>query len=159
LGEVCEIVKGTSYSQNDLTSSQGIRIMRGGNINKITHNLDLLNNDVYVNQKLFSSAKQVHKNDIIITSTNDIDNIAKCAFVNKDVDNAQIGAFLRIVRISESLNAKYVFFIFASAFYETYIQCCVSGTVSSLLNIRDEYINNLKIPLPPLKEQEKIVKI
>ncbi|MDL0110109.1 restriction endonuclease subunit S, partial [Campylobacter felis] len=158
LGDICEIVSGTSYSKDDL-SDEGIRILRGGNINKNTQNLDLLSNDVIVKEKLLNEEKSIQQGDIVITGTNDISNIAKCAFANAHLKNTQIGAFLRIIRIAKEQNAKYIFYIVASGFYEKYIQSCVSGTVSSLLNIKNEYIENFLIPLPPLCEQEHIVQI
>lgn len=157
LGDICEIVSGTSYSKDDL-SDEGIRILRGGNINKNTQNLDLLSNDVIVKEKLLNEEKSIQQGDIVITGTNDISNIAKCAFANAHLKNTQIGAFLRIIRIAKEQNAKYIFYIVASGFYEKYIQSCVSGTVSSLLNIKNEYIENFLIPLPPLCEQQEIVK-
>ncbi|MCR2109873.1 restriction endonuclease subunit S [Campylobacter upsaliensis] len=157
LGDICEIISGTSYSKDDL-SDEGIRILRGGNINKNTQNLDLLSNDVIVKEKLLNEEKSIQQGDIIITGTNDISNIAKCAFANAHLKNTQIGAFLRIIRIAKEQNAKYIFYIVASGFYEKYIQSCVSGTVSSLLNIKNEYIENFLIPLPPLCEQQEIVK-
>ncbi|WP_307983473.1 restriction endonuclease subunit S [uncultured Helicobacter sp.] len=157
LGDICEIISGTSYSKDDL-SDEGIRILRGGNINKNTQNLDLLSNDVIVKEKLLNEEKSIQQGDIIITGTNDISNIAKCAFANAHLKNTQIGAFLRIIRIAKEQNAKYIFYIVASGFYEKYIQSCVSGTVSSLLNIKNEYIENFLIPLPPLYEQQEIVK-
>ncbi|EOB4631248.1 restriction endonuclease subunit S [Campylobacter upsaliensis] len=157
LGDICEIVSGTSYGKDDL-SDGGIRILRGGNINKNTQNLDLLSNDVIVKEKLLNEEKSIQQGDIVITGTNDISNIAKCAFANAHLKNTQIGAFLRIIRIAKEQNAKYIFYIVASGFYEKYIQSCVSGTVSSLLNIKNEYIENFLIPLPPLCEQQEIVK-
>nr|WP_270966316.1 restriction endonuclease subunit S [Campylobacter upsaliensis] len=157
LGDICEIISGTSYSKDDL-SDEGIRILRGGNINKNTQNLDLLSNDVIVKEKLLNEEKSIQQGDIVITGTNDISNIAKCAFANAHLKNTQIGAFLRIIRIAKEQNAKYIFYIVASGFYEKYIQSCVSGTVSSLLNIKNEYIENFLIPLPPLCEQQEIVK-
>ncbi|EAK0472513.1 hypothetical protein YZ46_07300 [Campylobacter upsaliensis] len=157
LGDICEIVSGTSYGKDDL-SDDGIRILRGGNINKNTQNLDLLSNDVIVKEKLLNEEKSIQQGDIVITGTNDISNIAKCAFASENLANTQIGAFLRIIRIAKEQNAKYIFYIVASGFYEKYIQSCVSGTVSSLLNIKNEYIENFLIPLPPLCEQQEIVK-
>ncbi|EAK3772454.1 hypothetical protein B6H68_06775 [Campylobacter upsaliensis] len=157
LGDICEIVSGTSYGKDDL-SDEGIRILRGGNINKNTQNLDLLSNDVIVDEKLLNEEKSIQQGDIVITGTNDISNIAKCAFASENLANTQIGAFLRIIRIAKEQNAKYIFYIVASGFYEKYIQSCVSGTVSSLLNIKNEYIENFLIPLPPLCEQQEIVK-
>lgn len=157
LGEICEIISGTSYNKQDIRQN-GIRILRGGNINKITQEIDLKDDDVIVKKELLNETKNIRFGDILITSTNDISNIAKCGFVKENIDKTQIGAFLRIIRVKDNFLKKFIFYIIASEYYEKYIQKCVSGTVSSLLNIKNEYLNNFLIPLPPLDEQEFIVK-
>ncbi len=120
--------------------------------------MDIFTDDIVVQQHLLNKEKNIQFADIIITSTNDRANIAKCAFVEKEFSNTQIGAFLRIIRTHNKKLSKYIFYIFLSSFYEKYIQSCVSGTVESLLNIKNEYLQNFTIPLPPLKEQEFIAK-
>ena len=157
LGDIVEIVSGTSYGKGDITNN-GIRILRGGNINKISNKLDYFTDDVILNKRLFNKEKSIVEGDIIITGTNDISNIAKSAFAYKTLKNTQIGAFLRIVRSKDKKFSKYIFYIFLSIFYEKYIQSCVSGTVSTLLNVKNEYLENFIIPLPPLSEQQEIVR-
>ncbi|MBD5166264.1 MAG: hypothetical protein HDT12_00580 [Helicobacter sp.] len=158
LGDIVEIVSGTSYGKGDITNNNGIRILRGGNINKISNKLDYFTDDVILNKRLFNKEKSIVEGDIIITGTNDISNIAKSAFAYKTLKNTQIGAFLRIVRSKDKKFSKYIFYIFLSIFYEKYIQSCVSGTVSTLLNVKNEYLENFIIPLPPLSEQQEIVR-
>ena len=158
LGDIVEIVSGTSYGKGDITNNNGIRILRGGNINKISNKLDYFTDDVILNKRLFNKEKSIVEGDIIITGTNDISNIAKSAFAYKTLENTQIGAFLRIVRSKDKKFSKYIFYIFLSIFYEKYIQSCVSGTVSTLLNVKNEYLENFIIPLPPLSEQQEIVR-
>ena len=120
--------------------------------------LDLKGDDVFVVQNLQNDEKNVKRGDVVITGTNDLANIAKCAFANDDLTLTQIGAFLRIVRTNEPFLAKYVFYILSSYDYEKYLKVCVSGTVSTLLNVKNEYIENYLIPLPPLAEQQEIAK-
>ncbi|MCR2125156.1 restriction endonuclease subunit S [Campylobacter upsaliensis] len=156
LGDICEIVSGTSYSKDDL-SDEGIRILRGGNINKNSHNIDLFADDVIIKQDLTNKEKQILKNDILmIASTGSKEIIGKSAFSDVALENTQIGAFLRIIRISKEQNAKYIFHNLISQIFATHIKSCAGGT--NILNIKNEYIENFLIPLPPLCEQQEIVK-
>lgn len=155
LGDIIEIISGTSYSKSDLTDN-GIRILRGGNIAKNSQFIQYFADDVMVKNNLANMDKTIKQNDIIITGTNDKENIAKCAIVKECKENTQIGAFLRIVRVKKPNLADYVFCIFSSNDYKKYLQSCVSGTVTSLLNVKNEYLENFLIPLPPLNEQEFI---
>ncbi|MEB2795870.1 restriction endonuclease subunit S [Campylobacter upsaliensis] len=156
LGDICEIISGTSYSKDDL-SDEGIRILRGGNINKNSHNVDLFADDVIIKQDLTNKEKQILKNDILmIASTGSKEIIGKSAFSDVALENTQIGAFLRIIRISKEQNAKYIFHNLISQIFATHIKSCAGGT--NILNIKNEYIENFLIPLPPLCEQQEIVK-
>ncbi|MCR2104113.1 restriction endonuclease subunit S [Campylobacter upsaliensis] len=156
LGDICEIISGTSYSKDDL-SDEGIRILRGGNINKNSHNIDLFADDVIIKQDLTNKEKQILKNDILmIASTGSKEIIGKSAFSDVALENTQIGAFLRIIRISKEQNAKYIFHNLISQIFATHIKSCAGGT--NILNIKNEYIENFLIPLPPLCEQQEIVK-
>ena len=156
LGDICEIISGTSYSKDDL-SDEGIRILRGGNINKNSHNIDLFADDVIIKQDLTNKEKQILKNDILmIASTGSKEIIGKSAFSDVALENTQIGAFLRIIRIAKEQNAKYIFHNLISQIFATHIKSCAGGT--NILNIKNEYIENFLIPLPPLCEQQEIVK-
>lgn len=114
--------------------------------------------DVIIKQDLTNKEKQILKNDILmIASTGSKEIIGKSAFSDVALENTQIGAFLRIIRISKEQNAKYIFHNLISQIFATHIKSCAGGT--NILNIKNEYIENFLIPLPPLKEQKEITQI
>lgn len=153
LGECISIISGTSYDKKDV-SSNGIRILRGGNIQENV--VSSCEDDVYLPQEYFDEEKQIKKNDIlIVASTGSKTVIGKPGFVENDFDNTQIGAFLRIVRPISSMVYGYLKIIFMSEYYRNHIRTKAQGT--NINNVKQEYITDLLIPLPPLAEQKRIV--
>lgn len=153
LGECISIISGTSYDKKDV-SSNGIRILRGGNIQE--NEVSSCEDDVFLPQEYFDEEKQIKKNDIlIVASTGSKAVIGKTGFVENDFDNTQIGAFLRIVRPISSMLYGYLKIIFMSEYYRNHIRTKAQGT--NINNVKQEYVTDLIIPLPPLAEQKVIV--
>ena len=152
LGEIGEIIGGISYKKTDIVE-EGIRILRGGNIQN--SKILLLEDDIYISEKYKNENNNIKKGDIVIVaSTGSSLLIGKSGFVNQNFENIQIGAFLRIIRNREEL-CNFMKIIFESDFYKTYIRNLAKGT--NINNIKNEYLINFFIPLPPLAEQHRIV--
>ena len=66
-----------------------------------------------------------------------------------------IGAFLRICRPYRSEDSAYLRLLFQSVFYREHIRTSVQGT--NINNIKESYITDFIVPLPPLSEQKRIV--
>ena len=150
---IATIIAGTSFDKNDI-KDEGIRIIRGGNIQN--NKLQLRADDVFVPDYYEDSNKNLNKGDVIIVaSTGSKEAIGKPAIINYDYNNTQIGAFLRIVRTTNIKFSKYVGFVFTSNYYRNYIREKVRGM--AINNIKNEYILDMLIPLPPLEQQQLIV--
>ena len=107
-------------------------------------------------EKYYDTDKQIRKNDIIVVaSTGSKTVIGKAGYVDIDIFNTQIGAFLRIVRPLLGIIAPYLKLIFATEYYREHIRTQSQGT--NINNVKAEYITEFRIPLPPLAEQERIV--
>ena len=147
------LISGTSYKKDDVCSN-GIRILRGGNIQN--DRLVLNDDDVFVPIAYKENEKNIKEGDILIVgSTGSHKVIGKPAIVTQTIKDCQIGAFLRIVRPIASLIADYLHIIFISDYYREIIRSHVQGT--NIYNVRSEYIEDMLIPLPPLAEQKRIV--
>lgn len=153
MGDFIRIIGGTSYSKGDITK-QGIRILRGGNIQNTT--LVINDDDVFVSEKLIDSEKNIIYGDtIIVASTGSFTAIGKPAFIDGNYEYTQIGAFLRILRPYCVETAKYLRLIFMGDYYRKHLKSKVKGT--NINNIKSEYIDEMLVPLPPLAEQHRIV--
>ena len=129
--------------------------MRGGNINNF--NVSLEDDDVFLPDRYYDEEKQVKVNDIlIVASTGSKLAIGKAGFVIANLENTQIGAFLRIVRPLFEEFAEYIKTIFATNYYKEHILDSIRG--SNINNLKNEHISNLLIPVPPIEEQLRITK-
>ena len=154
MGEIGQIISGTSYQKNDIISKGTLRILRGGNIQN--NALILKNDDIFIQNKYTDIRKNVIFGDIIIVaSTGSTNSIGKPAFIDKDYTSTQIGAFLRIIRMILLPISKYISLIFQSEYYANYIQNSIKGT--NINNIKAEHLQRMVLSLPPLSEQQRIV--
>lgn len=153
LGSLLRVIGGISYDKGDVTNS-GIRILRGGNIQNMEVLLD--EDDVFLPKEYDDVEKHVLLGDIIVVaSTGSKAVIGKAGFVDREIPNTMIGAFLKICRSYFSAVNNYLRIIFDSEFYRKHIRDLSQGT--NINNVKASYITEFAIPLPPLSEQKRIV--
>ena len=155
LDDIIEIVSGTSFQKADITTpGTGLRILRGGNIQK--GDIVLCDDDVYISDQLINERANVKKGDIVIVaSTGSSELIGKAALSLQDYPRTQIGAFLRIIRPRSMELSDYLGIIFQSELYKNHIREVAKGT--NINNIKASYITEFIIPIPPLEEQQRII--
>ena len=153
LGEILSVIGGISYKKNDVTKN-GIRILRGGNIQD--SKIKKFDDDVFLPQTYYEDDKNVKIGDIlIVASTGSKTVIGKAGYVNCQMQNTMIGAFLRICRPYFNYLSNYLRYLFESSYYRKHIRDKSQGT--NINNIKESYITELLFPLPPLAEQKRIV--
>ena len=155
LGDIIYQIRGVSYKPNNiLTSKDGIRILRGGNIQD--GKLILENDDVFIEKEIIKQEQLVKKGDIVITaSTGSIKAIGKNTYIKNDILNTAFGAFLKVVRSNKNINSDLLGHFFQTRNYKKYIEDNVQGV--NINNIKNEHIDSILFPLPPLEEQKRIV--
>lgn len=153
LGDLLYVLNGVSYDKAEVVPN-GVRILRGGNIQNGKIIPD--NSDVFLPQTYYDYERNLQQNDIVIVaSTGSKSVIGKAGFVLENMPNTQIGAFLRLLRPISPKIAEYLRLIFSSEFYRQHIRDSVSGI--NINNIKNEYVTEFLVPLPPLSEQNRIV--
>ena len=152
LGEVCEIIRGVTYDKTLQTTQETNNIiLTADNITlKNTFEISKL---IYLNENFNGDKNKIlRKNDIFICfSSGSLKHIGKVAFIDKDT-NYYAGGFMGILR--SKLNAKFIFHSIANDDFKQKLENSATG---SNINNLSNNISNLQIPLPPLKEQEKII--
>jgi len=157
IGTISEIIRGVSYKKNEASSSyseHSIYILRGGNIQdgRIDFETD---DNVYVKSHLVNPKQYIQKDDVVIVgSTGSKKLIGKAGIAEDKLANVSFGAFLMLLR-TYTVNSKYHSYFFQTAYYRNTISELAGGV--NINNIRKEHLENLKFPLPPLPEQERIV--
>ena len=153
LGELIRVIGGVSYKKGAVCSS-GIRILRGGNIQSMK--IIISDDDVFLPFDYEESEKQIRTGDIlIVASTGSKTVIGKAGYVDREYPNTMIGAFLRICRPIYMPTVKYLRCLFDTDFYRRHIRELSQGT--NINNVKESYITEFVIPLPPLSEQKRIV--
>ncbi len=150
-------VRGVSYGGNDSIDNPKdgyLSVLRSNNINEGSINF---NNLKYVPNKFIKPTQLLRKGDILITaSTGSIKVIGKNGAIEKDY-NGSFGAFCKVVRPLETINSDYLKHFFQTNYYRKTIRGVING--ANINNIKNEHLDNLKIPLPSLKTQKKIATI
>lgn len=82
--------------------------------------------------------------------------MGKAAPLKEDFEGS-FGAFCKVVRPHKDINPGYIAHYFRTPTYRRKISKLATGI--NINNLRNEHIDNLEIPLPPLDEQRRIVAI
>ncbi|WP_282071362.1 restriction endonuclease subunit S [Polaribacter atrinae] len=158
VGDISEIIRGITYNKlqaKPFKENDDYLVLRGGNIQdgKITTETKDV---VYVESNLVKDVQQIKKGDVVIVgSTGSKRLIGKAGIAKEDFKEISFGAFLMLIRPSKLIEASLFDYYFISDNYRNVIRDLAGGV--NINNIRREYITNLKFPLPPLAEQQRIV--
>lgn len=157
LKEHIKQIRGIAYGGNDAIDSPKenyLPVLRSNNIGEGKLNFKDL---VYVPSSLIKEGQKLTKGDILITaSTGSIKVIGKNGAIVENYDGS-FGAFCKVVRPKKSVHPDYLKHFFQSNYYRKTIQSVING--ANINNIKNEHIDDLEIPLPPLPTQQKIAEI
>jgi len=149
-----DLIKGISYKKEESRKKpeKGYKpILRSNNINYNLNFYDL----VYVPEDKIEPSQFIKSGDIIFAMSSGSKNlVGKSAQSSKDYD-VSFGAFCGLLRISKLLNYKYIGLFFKSNKYRKYISNISKGT--NINNLKRDHILQIKVPLPPINEQNRIV--
>jgi type I restriction enzyme S subunit len=112
---------------------------------------------VYVSKERYMQDTniQLKEGDILITKDG---TIGKIAYVDKLPQQATLNSGIFVVRpVNSAYDPSYMFWIMQSKFFNVFMNILKAGSTISHLYQRD--FVNFEFPIPPLEEQQKIVKI
>jgi type I restriction enzyme, S subunit len=157
IAEVAEQIRGVSYGKADVIDrpAEGfLPVLRANNITDDGLKLDDL---VYVRADKVSAKQQVRSGDIVIAaSSGSISVVGKAAQAEDDL-NMGFGAFCKVVRPSPKVHARYIGHFFKTQDYRRRMSALAAG--ANINNLKNEHIDEIAIPLPPLEEQKRIAAI
>lgn len=158
IGDLCEQIRGVSYSKDDARRSPAsgyLPVLRANNIREDGLNFDDL---VYVPERCVGAKQLLRQGDIVVAaSSGSIDVVGKAAQCSNDFRGG-FGAFCKVLRPSSpKADPAYIAHFFRTPAYRRTVSALAAG--ANINNLRNEHLDDLTIPLPPLPEQRGIAAI
>ncbi|MDX9692229.1 MAG: restriction endonuclease subunit S [Acholeplasmataceae bacterium] len=158
LSDLVEINTGLNFKkEQQLMHSQGIRVLRGGNIVDDTYNFS--DSDIFVPQNIIKVTQLLRNGDIITPSVTSLENIGKCALVENDYHDVVCGGFVFNFRpkINNVIFSRYLHKVLLSDYIKKEFQSRTNKSGQAFYNLGKVRISNVMIPIPPFKEQKRII--
>ncbi len=155
-GEVCNFERGITFpasAKEPFKTPNNIACLRTANVQEEVDLSDLL----YISRKFIINKpeKLIKDNDIIISTANSRELVGKTSFVHCVSDSMTFGGFIGVVR-ANNIDSKYLFYFLRHCFITKQF-ASQSTQTTNIANITSATIDNLRIPIPPLNEQRRIV--
>ena len=154
LGDYISLIRGVSYSPKDVgddSNSDYLPVLRANNIHDDMLNFDDL---VYVHISKINNTQLIKSGDILVcASSGSKQLVGKSARATQDYQGS-FGAFCKLVRTHDCIDSKYLGHYFGSEIYRRNISDLAQG--ANINNLRNEHIENILLPLPPLDVQRRI---
>ena len=157
LAQIATVVRGVTFDKtqvSDLPGKETVPILRAGNIQtSLLTDSDL----VYVSTKLVTASQRMKRGDLAICmSSGSPAIVGKTAHLENDW-NGSVGAFCAIVRFDTNVQHRFGSYWFRSPAFFQWRDSNAKG--ANIQNLRRSDLESLSIPVPPLAEQERIVKL
>ena len=155
--ELAEQLRGVSYGKSDASSTPRpgyLPVLRAGNITEDGLTFDDL---VFVPAERVSAKQKIRRNDVVIAaSSGSLDVVGKAARALDDYEGG-FGAFCKILRPGPDVNPAYFAHFFRTQQYRQRVSSLAAGV--NINNLRNEHLDEIKIPIPSLRMQWRIAKI
>ena len=153
LGEVGEFVRGGNFQKKDFLDS-GFACIHYGQI--YTHyGIWADKTKTFISPELAKKQKIANKNDIVMAITSEnVEDVCKCTAWLGD-EPVAVGGHSTIIKHNQ--NAKFLSYYFHSNYFANFKPKIAQGV--KVMEVYPKNLAKVEIPLPPLDEQERIVRI
>jgi type I restriction enzyme S subunit len=157
VGDLAEQVRGVTYSKEDAstTPQRGyLPVLRAGNI---TDDGLVFNGLVFVPSERISNKQKVRRHDVVVAaSSGSLDVVGKTAAAQADF-NGGFGAFCKVLRPNSKVHPGYFAQFFKTQDYRRRVSALAAG--ANINNLRNEHLDEMQIPLPPVVDQRRIAEM
>ena len=157
VSDVCDQIRGVSFSGDDAVSKAQdgyLAVLRANNITEGGLSFDDL---TFVPAARISEKQLVRSGDVVIAaSSGSLSVVGKAAPALTDL-HMGFGAFCKVLRPNPKVAPAYFAHYFKTRDYRQKISSLAAG--ASINNLRNEHLDDLQFPLPPIEEQRSIAAI
>ena len=156
LGQLCELVRGVTYTKSNEVEADGHEILRANNIDSATFRLNLADIKRISTSVRLDYNKKLRANDIFICmASGSKEHIGKVAFIPEDTDYF-FGGFMGAVRCKlELIEPRYLFGQLRHQKFNEFLRNRIAG--ANINNLNAGILGEYQIPLPPLEVQRELV--
>lgn len=158
LGIVAQSRSGLTFRPGDLvpkSAADAVACFRTSNVQAELETHDLL----YLPQRLVGEGDLLQAGDIVVSTANSAELVGKCALVPQLNYRATIGGFVAALRPNPKfLNPEFLYHWMSSDTAQRRLRSLARQT-TNISNLPPSEMARAMIPLPPLKEQERIVTV
>ncbi len=153
--DVCEFVRGLTYSKSDEVEFSKNAVLRATNIDLNSNRLNLTDIRYIKDSVNVKADKKVKVNDILIcTASGSKSHLGKVALIEEPLDMA-FGGFMGVLRTKPNINPKFLFAFFKSDIFLKHVFNIGDG--ANINNLKFSQIEDLEFNLPSLPTQQRIV--
>ncbi|MEO1716408.1 MAG: restriction endonuclease subunit S [Planctomycetota bacterium] len=153
--EIAELVRGVTYKKEQARDESGpglVPLLRANNIN---HRLLLNDQLVYVPVDVVKDSQRLRPNDVVLAmSSGSKSVVGKSARFHGAEETFTFGAFCGVLRPSPDIDSTYFALALQSPVYRRYVSTVAAGV--NINNLRRAHLEDYRIPVPPLVEQQAI---
>lgn len=157
VGDVAEQLRGVTFSKADAVSAprEGyVALLTAGNIQD--GRLD--SSDLtYVPASKVSEKQHLRPKDVVICASSGSLRVVGKAAQNDGRFSGSFGAFLKVLRPGPNVEPRYFAHFFQTPTYRRTVSALAAG--ANINNLKNEHLNELALPLPPIPEQRRIAAI
>lgn len=156
LGEVAKFIRGVTFKPADKVNSEdGVPVMRTKNVQASLEFSDVIR----IPASLVKEDRYLRVGDTLVSTANSWNLVGKCCWVPELTEPTAIGGFVSALRAtSEQLLPRYLYYWFNSYKIQATVRS-FSNQTTNIANLAIKRCLDLKIPLPPLPEQQRIADI
>lgn len=155
LKDLCDYVRGVTYSMQDEVTVDGIGILRANNVDEKTNQLNFADLKLVSRQLRFNDAQRLSAGDILIcAASGSADHVGKVALCKRNTDY-YFGGFMAVLRAKPEVLPSYLFQCLRTPAFRLYLLNSIAG--ANIHNLKASIVHAFLIPLPPLEVQHQIV--
>jgi type I restriction enzyme S subunit len=157
VGDVADQIRGVTFPKGEASAEPRtgyLPVLRAGNIQD--DGLDF-GDLVYVPATRVHANQRVRRDDVLIAaSSGSLSVVGKAARSISEFDGG-FGAFCKVLRPSARIDPSYFAHFFRTPSYRRKVASLAAG--ANINNLKNEHLDDLVIPLPPMDEQRRIAAI